>query len=116
MPSFAPPSVPIGKIKLTGVTAANTAITIPANCMIDDIIVVNTTGNAITGGLKFGTTAGAADVCASVAVTGTSISYITDALFLKRTFSTSASQQIFFDAVTLWNGASVDVTVVYKQL
>lgn len=116
MPSFVPPAVQFSTIKLTGITAANSAIVIPARCIVDDIVVMNTNGNAITGGLKFGTTAGAADVCASVAVAGSSVGYITDALMLKRLFSTSASQQLFFDAVTLWNGASVDVTVVYKQL
>lgn len=116
MPSFAPPSVPINKIKLTGVTAANSAISIPANGLVDYIIVNSTNANAITGGLKFGTTAGAIDVCAAMAVAGNSLTYVTDALLLKRIFSTSASQQLFFDAVTLWNGASVDVTVVYKQI
>lgn len=117
MPIFGTPStVSTGKLKVSGVVAANAALVLPANALIDYIIVNNTTANAITGGLKFGTSAGATDITVAVAVAGNALIFITDALLLKRIFSTSATQQIFFDTVTLWNSASVDVTIIYKQL
>lgn len=117
MPSFGPfSSVPTGRLKVSGVVAANSALTLPANAVIDYIVVFNTTANAITGGLKFGTTAGATDVTVAVAVGANALLFITDALLIKRIFSTTATQQIFFDAVAAWNSANVDVTIIYKQL
>lgn len=117
MPVFATPStVSTGKLKVSGVVAANSALVLPANALIDYVIVNNTTANAITGGLKFGTTAGAVDITTAVAVAGNALIFITDALLLKRIFSTTATQQIFFDAVAAWNSASVDVTIIFKQL
>jgi hypothetical protein len=117
MPIFATPStVSTGKLKVAGAVAANSALVLPANALIDYVVVLNTTANAITGGLKFGTTAGATDITVAVAIAGNALIFITDALLLRRIFSTSATQQIFFDAVAAWNSASVDVTIVYKQL
>lgn len=109
-------NVGTNSIKLVGIVAANSGAVIPINGYIQQIIIVNTTANAITGGLKFGTSAGATDVAAAVAVGANAITFITDALLLKRWFSASAAQTIFFDTVTLWNSASVNVTIVWGQL
>lgn len=92
------------------------SITIPPTAVIRDIIVTNGTANAITGGLKFGTTAGGVDIAAALAVTGNGLSFVTDALLLKRFFSASAVQQIFYDAVIAWNSATVQIDIVYYQL
>lgn len=102
-------------IILTGQTVAGSFV-LPANCVIREIIVFNTTANAITGGLKFGTTAGATDIAAALAVGANAFTFLTDALMLKRLFSPTAAQQIFFDAVTLWNSANVNITIVYENL
>jgi hypothetical protein len=117
MPSGGTPStVATGKLKQTGIIAANTAFVLPANCLIDYVVIVNNTANAITGGLKFGTTSGATDICVAIAVAGNALTFITDALLLKRLFSTTATQQVFIDAVAAWNSANVDITIIYKQL
>jgi hypothetical protein len=102
------------RIRMTAQTAAGN-FTLPANAFIRDIIVLNTNGNAITGGLKFGTSSGGVDVVAALTVGGNALVWVTDALTLKRYFSSSSSQQIFFDAVTLWNSASVEIDVYYYQ-
>lgn len=103
------------RITLTGQTVAGNFI-LPANCVLREILVFNTTANAITGGLKFGTTAGGVDIAAALAVAASVTAFLTDALMLKRYFSPTATQQIFFDAVTLWNSANVNITIVYENL
>ncbi len=103
------------KIVMNGQTAANNFI-LPANCVLRDILVFNTTANAITGGLKFGTTAGGVDIVAALAVAASVTAFVTDALLLKRFFSPTATQQIFFDAVTLWNSANTNITIIYENL
>lgn len=104
----------IQRIRLTTQTAANNFF-LPPNAVLRDILVVNTTANAITGGLKFGTTSGGVDIVAALTVGANALAFVTDALLLKRYFSASAAQQIFFDTVTLWNSASVEIDVYYYQ-
>ncbi len=111
-----PGAINTGKSKVSGIVAKNSAIVLPANAIIDYIIVKNNTANAITGGLKFGTTDGGVDIVAALAVGANALTFALDAAVLLRIFSTSATQQIFFDAVAAWNSANVDVTIVYKQL
>ena len=107
-------SVPTTRSKVAGVVAANSAITLPANALIDSIIVKNNTANAVTGGLKFGTTNGGVDIAAALAVGANALVTITDAALLLRYFSATVAQQIFIDAVAAWNSANVDITIVYK--
>ena len=108
-------NTPSTTITVKGVTAANSAITLPPNSIIDFITIESTNANAITGGLKFGTGSGLLDIVAAQAVAGNSLVVITDAAILKRYFSTTASQQIFFDAVTAWNSANVNVRIMYSK-
>lgn len=102
-------------LRLTGQNAAGSFI-LPAGGLIDIIRVKNTTANAITGGLKFGTTSGATDVVVALAVAGSSVVTITDAALLLKSFSDTVTQQIFYDAVVAWNSASVQIDVIYFQL
>ncbi len=92
------------------------SIVLPANAVIRDVIVQNTTANAVTGGIKFGTTAGDVDIVAALTTGANGLVFVTDALLLKRYFSASATQSIFFDAVVAWNSANVNITVIYYQL
>lgn len=102
-------------IRMSAQTAAGSFM-LPPGGVLRDIIVQNTTANAITGGLKFGTTAGGVDIVAALAVGANGLVFVTVALFLKRLFSASVAQQIFYDAVTLWNSASVQIDCLYYQL
>jgi hypothetical protein len=68
----------------------------------------------VTGGIKFGTTSGAADIVAAQAVAGNATPvFVTDAALLKRVFSTTAPQAIYATAATDWNSANVTVTIVW---
>src|ERR1700676_1669482 len=89
--------------------AAAGSVTLPTGAYLQAIVIGNVTANAITGGLKIGTTLGATDVVATVAVGANALIHITDAAILKRVFSSIASQQLFIDAVTAWNGAIVNI-------
>lgn len=91
-----------------GVTSAGTW-TRPANARLSRIYVKNNNANAITGGLKFGTSVGGVDIVAALAV-GASVSV--DAAPLLSLMSAAAST-VFFTAVTAWNSANVDVAFEY---
>lgn len=94
----------------------NFTMTVPAGAVIDDIFINETAGFAVTGGVKIGTTSGAVDVAIALAVGANSIQIAPSASILKQVFSTTLTQTLFFQAVTLWNGASVNVEIIYRSL
>ena len=102
-------------VRALGLTAANSSIILPANAVIDFIVLINNNANAVTGGLKIGTTLAGSDIVAAQAVAGNSINVVSDAALLKRMFSQTATQQIFVDAVSAWNSANVDLKICYSQ-
>lgn len=113
-------TVPLGnmglnEIKLTGVVA-NTSFVIPANAYIQQVLIQNTTANAVTGGVVLGTTSAGLDVATAVAIGANAITFIPQSVMLKPWFSTSAPQTVWISTATLWNSASLTVLIVYGQL
>lgn len=102
-------------ITLDNETAAGSFV-VPKGYRIQCIAIQNTTANAVTGGLKFGTTAGATDVVAAQAVGANALVLVPAASLLASIFSTTANQTVYYDAVTAWNGASVKIRVALQQL
>jgi hypothetical protein len=102
-------------ITKTTLTSNGTAV-IPKGYAIEQIVINETGGNAITGGLKIGTTSGATDVVVALAVGASSLQVILDATLLKRVFSFSADQTLFLQAVAAWNSASIDVYIKMNRL
>lgn len=104
----------------TDITANTTATNgkspiLPANAYIHNIIVVEKSGGAVTGGLDIGTTASGTDVVAAKTVNASSVNFIADSALSKRVFSTTATQQIFFTCHTNCTaGPSLDVTIIYS--
>lgn len=87
-------------------------IDIPQGAIIDRIYVRNTTANAVTGGVKVGTTLTGTDVLAAGAVAASAVvAYVP----LIGAINTAAVRTLFFDAVTAFNSASLDVMVEYTQ-
>ena len=86
--------------------SSNFTVSIPAGFRLNSVVVKNNTANAITGGLKIGTSSGATDVLAATAVAG---SALVDVGTLKNTFSLSATQTLYVQAVSAWNSANVDM-------
>ena len=81
-------------VKAIGASGAG-SFYLPPNAVMREIIIFNTTANAVTGGLKFGTSSGGTDVVAAQAVGASAFTFVSDATLLKRSFSTTAPQQIF---------------------
>ncbi len=94
-----------GDSTLTGV--------IPAGYRISSIIVQETAGNAITGGLKIGSSAGGTDVVNGQAVGANAL---VDCVLGSRLFSLTAAQSLYIEDVTAWNGASIDLCLEIKKI
>lgn len=93
-------------------SAAGT-LQLPPGAYIDRIIVQETSGASITGGLKIGTASGGTQV-ASALLCGTScLVWVPDASLSTRIFASTAAQTLFIDAVSSWNSARANVTVMY---
>lgn len=108
-------SIPAYTLSATAVTA-NTTVSIPAGYMIQDIVLQNTTANAITGGVRIGTTDTGVDVAISIAVGANALFTIPDATLLKRVFSMSGSTTLYLQTVTLWNSASINIYFFLRKV
>lgn len=100
----------------TGVATGTTNFvigSIPAGAYIQQMIFSNSVAAAVTGGISIGTTANGTDVVAAQAVGSSALTYTTDALTLKRVFSTTAATPLHAAAVTAWNSTNVTITVIY---
>lgn len=97
----------------TPITAAGLVATLPANAVLRAIYIQNTTGNAITGGLNIGSTSNGSDIAAAIAVAANALVSINTEALLKQWFSASAPQPIYFSAGSAWNGAALNVRIVY---
>lgn len=86
-------------------------ITYPQIC---SITLRNTTANAVTGGVSI--KRGATVIVTAQAVGANELVVIKDADILKRVATTlgNPGETITFDAVTDWNGASLEVTILYS--
>lgn len=100
----------------TGVLTGTTSVqlpTLPASAYIREIIVDNSTANAVTGGIDIGTTAGAADVVSALTCGANCLTFVGDVALLKRVFSKTAQQALFILGHTAGNSANLNVTIVY---
>lgn len=96
--------------KLASVIANDTAV-LPIGFRIDSIDIRNNTANAITGGMRIGTTDTGIDVAVAVAVGANVLVLVPDTTILKRLFSTTTTQTLFLQAVVSWNSASLDIWI-----
>lgn len=101
----------VKQINVLGITADNSQLMLPQDAHILMVSLRETAGNAITGGIDIGTTVAGTDVASAVAVAGNAYKAILDAALLKRVFTTA--QQLFITAHTSWNGASLNVNIIY---
>lgn len=102
-------------VQVTTATA-NTTVSIPAGNLIQDIVIQNTTANAVTGGVRIGTTDLGVDVAIAIAVGANALFAIPDATLLKRIFSLSAPTTLYIQTVTLWNSASLNIYFVLRKV
>lgn len=105
-------SLPLNVESIRATFTANGTISIPPGRSILQIRFRNTTANAVTGGIRIGTTTTGTDVVVAQAVAANAHLVIKDAAVLKNIFSISASTPLFIEAVTAWNSASVKVEII----
>lgn len=96
--------------------SSDSTIVIPSKYYIVDIIIENTTANAVTGGIKIGSTNGGVDVVVSLAIGSNALFTIPDATILKKVFSNSIDTTLFIQTLTLWNSANVNFTFVLRRI
>lgn len=104
----------------TGITATTTAststITLPASAVIMQIILAETAGNAITGGVDIGDSGSATRFASAVALTSNNTVAVADSA-LTRVFANSgtpAADQILVACHTSCNSGSINITVIYS--
>lgn len=113
---FTQPGPLVSSIFTTGVLTGTTAVqmpSLPPSAYIREIIVQNTTANAVTGGVDIGTTSGGADVVSALTCAATCLTFVADSALLKRVFSLTAQQALFVLGHTAGNSANLTITVVY---
>jgi hypothetical protein len=99
---------------LTGTTAVQFLPSLPAGAIIRDIVVSNTTANAVTGGIDIGTTSGGADIVSALTCAASCLTFVADSALLKRVFSLTAQQAIFVVGHTSGNSANLTITISYQ--
>jgi hypothetical protein len=97
---------------LTGTTAVQVG-SLPASAFIKDIVIENTTTNAVTGGIDIGKTSGAADIVAAKVCAASCLTTVLDSAILLRVFSTTVAQPIWVLGHTAGNSANLTLTITY---
>jgi adenosine/AMP kinase len=103
------------QVKLSAI-GANTTFVVPAGYRILCIDLFNTTANAVTGGVKLGTTSGAVDVIVAQAIVANAVIGVLDSAILLKYFSATVDQTLFLQTVTLWNAAAVNFTITMVKV
>lgn len=83
---------------------------------IDGLYIQNTTANAVTGGIKIGSTAGNTDVVTTIAVGANADIYVPASALSKSYLSSTGRQTYFVDAVGAWNGANLNISWHTKKV
>jgi hypothetical protein len=105
------------QVAVTANQTTATAPTLPAGAVITGIVVHNTTANAVTGGVNIGTAAGGAQVVSALTVGANALVTVPSASILAPLFNSSGTpvaQQLFINAATAFNSASLNVTIFYS--
>lgn len=104
----------VGLIGVTNNTVPSPAeLVLPPGAFIQGIVVENTTANAVTGGVKIGTTSGGTEVVTALTCGASCLTHVADSAISKRVFSASTPTTLYITAVTSMNSAVLNVTVTY---
>lgn len=88
---------------------------VPAGWQIDAIYIKNNTANAVTGGIKIGTSSGGTQVVSAQAVGANANLRIGDSSLLLRWFSATSAQTLYIQDVSAWNSANLDFHIVRSR-
>lgn len=113
MSIFTAGAVPINGVSRLLNLAAAGSLTIPQGARVRAIHIRNQTANAVTGGVKVGTTSGGVDVLAAGAVAA---SVVVSYPSIISAVNTAGVRTLFVDAVTAFNAAILDIAVEWEDL
>lgn len=106
---------PIDNAVIANQLLAAGSVILPAGAYIEGIIVQETSGGAVTGGLDIGTTSGATDVVNALTCAASCLTYVLDSALSKRVFSSTTPQRLFIQAKTNFtSGPAINVTIRYS--
>jgi hypothetical protein len=102
----------------SGTASVSTGITLPAYAQIVSIVIEETAGNAVTGGLNISNAGGASGIAAAAPVAANGTSVVSDALLTtgSRIYSPAGvptATPVNLAAVTSWNSAVVNISIAY---
>lgn len=95
---------------------ADETFDVPGGWAIEHIFFNEVEGFSVTGGVRIGTALGDDDVVVAQAIGANAIGHVKDVDMLKRIFNRSSPQTLYVEAVTAWNGATVDFVVVLREV
>jgi len=107
-------------LQQTGITASTTSststITLPAYAIIDQVVLTETAGHAITGGIDLGDANSATTFASAVALGANGTVDIVDSALtrLPVTSGVPAADQILVACHTSCNSGSVNITILYS--
>lgn len=88
--------------------------TLPAGAYLRQVVVVNSTANAVTGNISIGSTANGTDIVASLVCAANCVADAPGTTTIaKSVFSTTAATSLHAAAITAWNSANITFTIVY---
>jgi hypothetical protein len=98
-------------IKLLNISG-ETTFTLPAGHLLESVIVRQKSEGSIEGGIRIGTTQGAANILGSLPVRPIGASFVR----LDSEVDFENERTLWLDAVHNWGGVSLDVFVITKDL
>lgn len=93
--------------------SANGTLVLPKGIMLDQVYFRNRTANAVTGGIRVGTSAAGTQVVTAQAVAANAVARVNPTI---PAYTAGADTTLYVEAVTSWNGAVVDVLVEYTEV
>jgi hypothetical protein len=110
----------LASIQFAGITSAASATTqqvgtLPKGAIIMTVLLAETAGNAITGGVDIGTTASGTNYASAVALGANAVVTVTDAALTRIVVSSgnTIAQPVFLTCHTSCNSGSITVTIFY---
>jgi hypothetical protein len=97
--------------RVYGVAVNGALIGLKTGEKINAISLLNTTANAVTGGINIGTTPGGSDVVSAFAVGANVTTGIIGTTLLKTYFSATLPVTLYVSAVSGWNSAVLDFAI-----
>lgn len=106
--------ITLNNIVVSAVVSAGNVV-LASNGVLVDVIINERAGHGMGTGIKFGTSNGGTDIVTALLVASSAFTFVPNASLQKRGFDPVNTQTIFYDAVTTWGGAALNMTIYYYQ-